>query len=179
MSGVPACTAEGVGELARKQFEVRKARVADIRGLVGLINSYAAQGMMLPRTEFEVAENLRDFSVVSSGNRVVACAALHLYTPTSGEIRSLAVAPEAQGQGLGRALVNALEEEARSLGLEMVFAFTYIPEFFRKLGYLQVDRGELPLKAWKDCLRCPKFQCCDEIAVLKRLAPKPPFAGQG
>ena len=40
---------------------------------------------------------------------------------------------------------------------------------FRKLGYEEVDRGELPLKAWKDCLRCPKFQACDEIAMLKRI----------
>lgn len=151
------------------QGRLGKAVVADIPELLRLINSYASQGIMLPRTELELAENLRDFTVVHEGGRLLACGALHLYSPSSGEIRSLAVDPGAQGRGLGRALIAALEREARELGLQTVFAFTYIPEFFRKLGYFQVDRAELPLKSWKDCLRCPKFQCCDEIAVLKNL----------
>ncbi len=72
---------------------------------------------------------------------------------------------------MGRAVVEALEEEARLNDLESIFAFTYVPEFFGKLGFQEIERGELPLKAWKDCLRCPKFQNCDEIAVLKRLKP--------
>ncbi len=152
-----------------------KAVRADIPDLLRLINSYAAQGIMLPRTELELAENLRDFTVVREDGRVLACAALHIYSPSSAEIRSLAVEPPAQGRGFGRALVLALEQEARVLGLETVFAFTYIPLFFRKLGYREVDRAELPLKAWKDCLRCPKFQCCDEIAVMKSVV-APPMA---
>jgi amino-acid N-acetyltransferase len=72
-------------------------------------------------------------------------------------------------KGIGRALVEALEEEAQTHDLHSLFAFTYVAGFFSKLGFEEVDRGELPLKAWKDCLRCPKFQACDEIAVLKRL----------
>lgn len=155
---------------AAQGLALEKAVSADIPHLLRLINSYAAQGIMLPRTELELAENLRDFTVVRENDRVVACAALHIYSPTSAEIRSLAVEPHAQGRGLGKALVKALEKEARDLGLETVFAFTYIPRFFRRLGYREVDRAELPLKAWKDCLRCPKFQCCDEIAVMKSLA---------
>ena len=69
--------------------------------------------------------------------------------------------------------MQALEAEAQAFGVQDVFAFTYIPEFFRKLGFIEIDRGELPLKAWKDCLRCPKFQCCDEIAVIKHLCAEP------
>jgi amino-acid N-acetyltransferase len=65
--------------------------------------------------------------------------------------------------------VEALEQEAHENSLESIFAFTYAPQFFGKLGFSEVERGELPLKAWKDCLRCPKFHSCDEIAVLKRL----------
>ncbi len=152
-------------------LKLAKAVSADIPELLRLINSYAAQGIMLPRTELELAENLRDFTVVRENERVIACAALHIYSPTNAEIRSLSVEPSAQGRGLGKALVGALEQEARSLGLEAVFAFTYIPDFFTKLGYREVDRAELPLKAWKDCLRCPKFQACDEIAVMKSLGP--------
>ena len=148
---------------------IRKAVMGDIPDLLRLINGYAGQGVMLPRTEFEISENLRDFSLVQVGDKVAGCAALHFYSSTTGEVRSLAVDPGFQGAGAGRKLVQALEAEAQSFGLQSVFAFTYIPDFFGKLGFEQIERGELPLKAWKDCMRCPKFQCCDEIAVVKRL----------
>jgi amino-acid N-acetyltransferase len=156
-------------------FGVRKASMADIPGLLNLINGFAARGIMLARTEFEMAENLRDFSVVEVGGQLAGCAALHLYTPKAAEIRSLAIHPGRQGSGAGKALVKALETEAQAFGVQEVFAFTYIPGFFRKLGFSEIDRGQLPLKAWKDCLRCPKFQCCDEIAVIKQL----PVTGMG
>ncbi len=146
---------------------VRKASMADLPDLMRVINGFAARGIMLPRTEFEMAENLRDFTVASAAGRIAGCGALHFYTPQFGELRSLAVDAEFQGCGAGRKIVQALELEARAFGLAGVFAFTYIPGFFDKLGFREIDRGELPLKAWKDCLRCPKFQCCDEIAVIK------------
>lgn len=149
---------------------VRKAVIRDIPKILSLINSYAAKGIMLPRTEFEMSENIRDFSVAyDEEGKLLGCGALHFYTPTVAEVRSLAVLPEAKQHGIGRAIVGFLEEEARENDLESIFAFTYVPQFFARLGFFEVERGELPLKAWKDCLRCPKFQNCDEIAVLKRL----------
>jgi len=148
---------------------VRKARISDIHAVLGLINGYAAQGIMLPRTEFEMSENIRDFTVAYDDDQLVGCGALHFYTPTTAEVRSLAVDPRVKRNGVGRILVDALEAEARENELHAIFAFTYVPEFFHRLGFEQVDRGSLPLKAWKDCLRCPKFQCCDEIAVMKAL----------
>lgn len=154
--------------------EIRKASLTDIQGLLGLINAYASRGVMLPRTEFEMAENIRDFVVSFENGRLVGCGALHFYTPTSGEVRSLAVDPSLKTKGIGRALVETLEAEARAQDLHSIFAFTYVAGFFRKLGFDEVDRGELPLKAWKDCLRCPKFQACDEIAMLKQLKPGVP-----
>src|SRR5947209_6124346 len=158
----------GVAELT-----TRKASMRDIHPLLKLINGYAAQGIMLPRTEFEMSENIRDFTLVFRGERLVGCGALHFYTPTSGEVRSLAVDPELKTRGVGRAVVDALESEARDCGLHTIFAFTYAPGFFGKLGFQIVERGELPLKAWKDCLRCPKFTSCDEIAVVKYLVENP------
>jgi amino-acid N-acetyltransferase len=152
---------------------VRKATLRDIPALLQLINGYAAQGSMLPRTEFEMSENIRDFTVAYAGSQLLGCGALHFYTPVSGEVRSLAVAPGDKGTGVGRLLVEALEEEAIHNGLHSIFAFTYVPDFFRKLGFHQVDRGLLPLKVWKDCLSCPKFECCDEIAVVKALTDDP------
>jgi len=150
-------------------MRIRKATMRDIPALIEIINRFASLGMMLPRTEFEMAEDIRDFTVVEIDEKVVACGALHFYTQASAEVRSVAVDDSLKGQGIGRALVEALEREARECELETLFAFTYVPGFFRSLGFLEVDRGELPLKAWRDCMRCPKFQCCDELAMVKYL----------
>jgi amino-acid N-acetyltransferase len=148
---------------------VRKAAMSDIGPILALINDYAAKGIMLPRTEFEMSENIRDFSVALCGEKLAGCGALHFYSPTMGEIRSLAVSEDWKTHGVGRKLVEALVSEAAGHGLDAVFAFTYVPGFFEKLGFVEVERGELPLKAWKDCLRCPKFQSCDELAMLRVL----------
>ncbi len=155
------------GTEAGVQF--RKARLKDIPGVLRLINNYARLGIMLPRTELELAENIRDFSVMTVDGSVAACGALHIYSDNAAEVRSLAVLPEHQGMGAGRRIVTTIEDEAREFGLAALFAFTYVEEFFARLGYREVDRGELPLKAWKDCLRCPKFTACDEVAMLKVL----------
>jgi amino-acid N-acetyltransferase len=147
--------------------------MADIPAILALINGYAANGIMLSRTEFELSEFIRDFTVIYDGDKLAGCAALHFYGPTIAELRSLAVDPASKGTGAGRLLMEAIDREANEFGLHSLFAFTYVPDFFAKMGYSLVDRDELPLKAWKDCLRCPKFQACDEIAVLKRLKPAP------
>jgi amino-acid N-acetyltransferase len=153
-------------------IDVRKASMQDIPALLDLINGYASKGIMLPRTEFEMSENMRDFMVAYAGNQLVGCGALHFYSPTMGEVRSLAVAESHKTHGIGRMIVDSLVYEAKLYGLDAVFAFTYVPGFFGRVGFHEVERGELPLKAWKDCLRCPKFSCCDEIAVLRVLRPQ-------
>ena len=170
---ISGMTLESEFELAGQAvpLTVRKADMRDIAPLLDLINGYAVRGIMLPRTEFELSENMRDFSVVYAGDQLAGCGALHFYSPLVAEIRSLAVAEHAKVRGIGRLLVEHLVEEARSFDLAAVFAFTYVPEFFQKVHFERVERGELPLKAWKDCLRCPKFQACDEIAVVRVLDP--------
>jgi len=161
-------------------MKIRKAAMTDIPALLELINGYASSGMMLPQTDFEAAEKIRDFTVAEDDGRLIGCGALHFYTLTAGEVRSLAVNSAAKGRGIGRGIVESLESEAREFGLDSLFAFTYVPEFFRKLGFAEVDRADLPLKAWKDCMRCPKFQCCDELALVKHLdGRKHPLAGAG
>jgi amino-acid N-acetyltransferase len=157
---------------SNKDIEVRKASMQDIPALLELINGYAGKGVMLPRTEFELSENMRDFSVAYDGGKLAGCGALHFYSPAIGEVRSLAVAESHKTHGIGRLIVEALVYEAKMYGLDAVFAFTYVPGFFARVGFNEVERGELPLKAWKDCLRCPKFHSCDEIAVLRVLRPQ-------
>ncbi len=165
-------------------LQVRKALLTDLTPLLQLINSYASMGIMLPRTEFELAESIRDFTVVCTEDRLLGCGALHFYGPTTAEVRSLAVDPHWTSRGVGKQLMAALEAEAVSNGLESIFAFTYVPGFFEKFGFVGIDRGELPSKVWKDCLRCPKFQCCDEIAMRKTLCESvratllPPICGE-
>jgi amino-acid N-acetyltransferase len=154
------------------ELTVRKAAMRDIAPILELINGYAAKGIMLPRTEFEMSENIRDFTVVLHGDRLVGCGALHFYSPTMAEIRSLAVDEAWKTHGIGRRAVEALVQEAMDYDLDAVFAFTYVAGFFEKMGFTRVERGALPLKAWKDCLRCPKFQCCDEIAMVLVLQPE-------
>src|ERR1700712_5168319 len=157
---------------SQKHIEVRKASMQDIPNLLALINGYAAKGIMLSRTEFELSENMRDFTVAYDGNKLAGCGALHFYSPTIGEVRSLAVAESHKTHGIGRLVVEALVYEAKMYGLDAAFAFTYVPGFFRKVGFNEVERGELPLKAWKDCLRCAKFNSCEGIAVLRVLRPQ-------
>jgi amino-acid N-acetyltransferase len=155
-----------------RRLSARKAGMRDIPLILDLINDYAARGIMLPRTEFEMSEAIRDFSVLKLGEELLGCGALHFYSPTLAEIRSLAVRESAKTKGVGRMLVESLVQEATEYELDAVFAFTYVVDFFNKVGFHVVERGVLPLKAWKDCLRCPKFQACDEIAVLRVLRPE-------
>ena len=155
---------------AGAQLTARKAVMRDIPAILALISGYAAQGIMLPRTEFEMSEAIRDFTVVERAGEFLGCGALHFYSPTVGEIRSLAVREKAHGAG--RRLVEALLAEAQIYELGAVFAFTYVVEFFNKVGFHVVERGVLPLKAWKDCLRCTKCHACDETAMLRILRPE-------
>src|SRR3984885_14581140 len=170
---ISALTADQVENqsASSRGIEVRKASMQDIPALLELINGYAARGIMLARTEFEMSENMRDFMVAYAGNQLVGCGALHFYSPTMAEVRSLAVAESHKTNGIGRIIVDSLVYEAKLYGIDAVFAFTYVPGFFGRVGFNEVERGELPLKAWKDCLRCPKFHACDEIAVLRELRP--------
>src|ERR1700756_2894833 len=107
-----------------KGIEVRKAAMQDIPALLELINGYAARGIMLPRTEFELSENMRDFMVAYDGSKLAGCGALHFYSPQVGEVRSLATAESHRKAGVGRMLVDSLVYEAKLYGLDAVFAFT-------------------------------------------------------
>ena len=100
---------------SNKNIEVRKASMQDIPALLDLINGYAAKGIMLPRTEFELSENMRDFTVAYDGKRLAGCGALHFYSPTIGEVRSLAVAESHKTHGIGRLIVEALVYEAQDV----------------------------------------------------------------
>ena len=151
--------------------EVARATVRDADGIARLINFWAAQGQMLPRTVGETYEHLRDFFVVREGDRVVGCGALHIVWADMAELKSLAVEEGAHSRGIGAAITRACVEEGRVIGLDTLFALTYRPGFFERLGWRQADVMTLPRKVWNECYRCPKFPGCDEIAMVIELAP--------
>jgi amino-acid N-acetyltransferase len=147
----------------------RKAEIQDAQAIHDLINLYAQRGEMLPRTMGEVFENLRDFFVVRPEHELMGCVALHIVWSDLAEIKSLAVPEDVQTKGLGSLLVEKAVEEARDIGLERVFALTYRPAFFERLGFVQADVMTLPRKVWNECYRCPKFPSCNEIALVREL----------
>jgi amino-acid N-acetyltransferase len=149
---------------------VRRARVSDAAEIQRLITAFADRDEMLHRSLGEIYENIRDFYVVEEEGRTVGCGALHVCWSHLAEVKSLAVEESCQGRGYGRQLVQACIEEARELGLKTVFALTYRPEFFARLGFRVVDKATLPHKVWNECIRCPKFPSCGEIAVVYDLA---------
>lgn len=150
---------------------VRNATVRDVSTMLEIVNNYASKQEMLPRSPLSMFENLRDFIVAEIDSQVVGCGALHVVWGDLAEVRSIAVAPSAKGKGIGRLLADRLIEDANAMLIPRVFAFTYVPGFFEKLGFRVVDHAELPHKVFADCMNCPKFNCCDEIAMLRELRP--------
>lgn len=145
---------------------LRKARTGDVLAMQRLINGFADKGAMLHRSLSELYENIRDFFVVEENDQVVGCAALHISWKDLAELKSLAVEETAQGRGYGRLLVEACVKEAEEIGLSRVFALTYVPGLFTKMGFQVVEKAILPRKVWTECVYCPKFPDCGEIAVL-------------
>ena len=170
---VPMTSADSTPTDASSTADVRvvRATVRDAEGIHRLVNYWAAQGQMLPRTLGETYENLRDFFVVREGDQVVGCGALHIVWADMAELKSLAVEDSAQSRGFGAAITRACVEEGRTLGLTGLFALTYRPGFFERLGWRQADVMTLPRKVWNECYRCPKFPGCDEIAMVIDLIP--------
>jgi len=148
---------------------IRKAKLKDVKEIQRLIKLYSSRGDMLPRSLSELYDHLRDFFVSIRNRKVVGICALHICWEDLAEVRSLAVEEEARNRGVGAKLVEACLKESKELGVKRIFALTYRPEFFEKVGFKIVDKAVLPHKIWTDCLKCVKFPGCDEIAVVKEI----------
>jgi len=153
------------------EIQSRSALLSDVGHIHAIIEPYAAAGILLPRSIPELCENVRDFVVVQDGDRIVGCGALHLYGRHLAEIRSIAVAPDRTGRGIGRALVEALRKEADRHQVTCLCLFTRTPSFFGHLGFEIAQREKLPDKIYKDCIGCPRLLDCDEIAMVRGLIP--------
>ena len=148
---------------------MRKAKVQDIKQIQVLINNFARQDLMLPRSLNELYENIRDFWVYVEKGRILGCCALHISWDDLAEIKSLAVEKSWQKKGIAKQLVNCCLNEALGLGAKKIFVLTYIPNFFKKFGFRRIKHTHLPHKIWAECINCCKFPECQEVAMVKPL----------
>lgn len=147
-------------------MEYRKPTFDDIEDIYGLVIEYANDGVMLARSRNTLYETIRDMIVaVNEEGKVVGVGALHIIWAELAEVRTMAVSPAMIRQGIGAEIVRRLLEEGRTLGVKRFFTLTYKPGFFQTLGFKTITKNELPHKVWKDCIECPKFPNCDEIAM--------------
>ncbi len=150
---------------------LQRATVADIKGIHALLLEAAKNGLLLPRSLSQLYNHTRDFYVLrGEEGAIIGCCALSLVWEDLAEIRSLFVDATLRGRGYGRKLVEACFSDALALGIHRVFTLTYKTEFFAALGFAEVGKDILPQKIWADCIHCPKFPDCDEIAMQRILA---------
>ncbi len=145
---------------------LRRAVITDVPAIQKLINDFAARGEMLPRALSELYENLRDYYVVEQDGELLGCAALHVTWKDLAEVKSVAVHEQRRGLGLGGRLVQACLDDARALGVPRLFVLTYLPDFFARFGFAQVEKSDLPHKVWSECIHCPKFPDCGEVGMM-------------
>jgi amino-acid N-acetyltransferase len=152
---------------------IRPAEGQDVETMVRIIAYYASQGLMLPRSHGALREALSNYVVADVNGEVIGCGGLEQYSNDTAEIYGLATSPECAVRGTGSAIVNALIEKARAENISQVFALTLAPVFFQKMGFRTVEHKDLPMKVWKDCVACPKYGNCDEVAMVLDLRPAP------
>ena len=148
-------------------MEIRRAKISDAENIQTLIAEYAELDRMLPRSLADIYENLQSFFVAEDDKSIVfGCCALQVVWSDLAEIKSLAVRQDNTGRGTGRALVEAVMREAEKLGLERIFTLTLEPSFFERLAFTKVEKDQLPMKVWSDCVKCSKQDNCDEVALI-------------
>ena len=153
-------------------MRTREAILPDAERIHELISAYSGDGTLLPRSFAELCENVRDFVVLEDHREIIGCGALHLYGTHLAEIRSITVDPLHQGRGGGEQLVKALMAEAERHHVACICLFTRKPDFFAQMGFTVAHREDLPDKINKDCCVCPRFDHCDEVAMVRGEIPK-------
>jgi len=149
---------------------IRKPLVNEVPEIKNLIEPFVRQGIILPRSLHSIYTSIRDYWIVTekdgTSDHLMGCCALQVSWNDLGEIRTLAVQKETQGTGLGVKLVETCLKEARTIGLKKIFVLTFVPQFFKKLCFYEVEKTSLPSKIWADCIHCPYFPDCQEVAMM-------------
>lgn len=148
------------------KIKLRRAFPSDADGIRELVNHFASDGLMLPYSLNVIYDNIRDFRVLVDGERVVGSAALHICWKDIAEIRTLTVSEGIRNGGWGKTLVDDCIKEAKILRITRIFTLSFVPEFFKPLGFSEIEKESLPQKIWKDCVPYPLFPDCKEIALI-------------
>ena len=151
---------------------IRNATIEDIKSIHAMLKYYGDKGKLLARPLSKLYDHMRDFSVfteVQNTKKIIGCCALQFCWEDLAEIRSLAVREDVTGKSIGKQLVEKTFEEAKQYKIKSLFTLTYKPAFFEKFGFIQIDKADLPIKIWADCINCVKFPDCDETAMIKTL----------
>jgi len=152
------------------KIEYVKAKLSDIPKMQKLVQPEVDSGVILVRSDDEIATNIRSYMLAFLGTELVGFNALHLHTSYLGEIRSLIVKDGYRGQNIGENLVLKALDEGKSLGLQRVLVLTYKQSFFERLNFIEIPKESLPEhKIWADCIKCKHFPICNEVSLIKNL----------
>ena len=152
------------------KIKYTKATLADISQMQALILPEVKSGIILARSDDEVATNIRSYTLAYKDNELIGFSALHIHTSKLAEIRSLIVKDNTRGQNIGGNLVKEQLEEALSLKVKRVLSLTYKQSFFERLGFIEISKESLPEhKIWADCINCQHFPVCNEVSLIKNL----------
>ena len=152
--------------------ELVKAKLSDIPDMQELVVSDVKNGIILNRTEDEVATNIRSYVLAKEKDKLIGYAALHIHSKRLAEIRSLIVDEAYRGKGIGKDIVNFALNEAKNIGIEEdVLVLTYLPQFFEQLGFIEIHKECIPEhKIWADCIKCIHFPVCNEVALVYKVS---------
>ena len=151
-------------------IELKKATLLDIPAMQKLVVKEVADGVILKRENDEVATNIRSYVLAFLDGELVGYAALHIHSMDIAEIRSLIVSPKARGLGIGAKIVEFCKNEAKELGVKEILVLTYIADFFKKLGFKEIEKEKIPNhKIWQDCIKCVHFPNCNEISLIYKV----------
>ena len=147
-----------------------KPTLEDIPKMQKLIEPEVKEGIILPRSDDEVATNIRSYFTAKDDDKLIGFTALHIHSQNLAEIRSLIVDRAYRGKGIGKELIKQAVLEAKSLKVKKIFTLTYEKGFFEKMGFSEIAKELLPEhKIWADCIKCKHFPICNEIALIKEL----------
>ncbi|WP_201335734.1 MULTISPECIES: N-acetyltransferase [unclassified Nitratiruptor] len=144
-----------------------KPTLLDIDDMQKLVEPYVKEGIILPRSDDEIATNIRSYTVAKTDKNIIGYVALHIHSKTLAEIRSLVVSRVYQGKGIGKALVEKAIKEGKFLKVKKILSLTYNKEFFQKIGFYEINKEDVPEhKIWQDCIKCKHFPICNEVAMM-------------
>lgn len=151
-------------------MKFEKPTLKDVAQMFALVAPEVQKGIILMRSQEEIANTIRSYVVARKDDEIVGFCALYIYTPLLAEVRSLIVRSDWRGKGIGQELIKKILKEGEELGIRDFLVLTYQETFFRKMGFNVIEKSQIPNhKIWTDCIKCKHFPKCDEVALLKQI----------